>query len=69
MEHQMIMKEQKEGNERKHDSRRKNTHLTNIHRQRLIDRSEERTQIEKWQQAESWDDPKNNKAPERGRMT
>ena len=53
----MIMKEQKEGNERKHDSRRKNTHLTNIHRQRLIDRSKERTQIEKWQQAESWDDP------------
>ena len=43
MEHQMIMKEQKEGNERKHDSRQKNTHLTNIHKQRLIDRSKDIT--------------------------
>ena len=35
----MIMEEQKERNERKHDSRQKNTHLTNIHKQRHIDRS------------------------------
>ena len=36
-----VMEEQKERNERKLDIRQRDTHLTNIHRQRHIDRSKD----------------------------
>ena len=37
----MIMEEQRERHRRKHDIRQRDTHLTNIHRQKHIDRSKD----------------------------
>ena len=68
----MIMEEQRERHRRKHDIRQRDTHLTNVHRQKYIDRSKniaQNREMTTHKKVGKTPQKKKNKGPERGRVT